>query len=113
MSVKGDEDSPVRELSREWVVPFEMAGRRLDQVLSEVWNDYSRSRLADWIRSGDLTVEGRKVKAKHSLTPGERVRLECQLEAHPDNPQPQAIDLDILIDDPALFVINKPPGMVV
>ncbi|OAB61872.1 RNA pseudouridine synthase [Leptolyngbya valderiana BDU 20041] len=100
-------------MARDWSVPFDQAGRRLDQVLPEVWADFSRSRIAAWIRAGDLTVDGRVVKPKHPVQAGEQVRLQCTLDPHPDNPQPQAIALDILIDDPSVFVVNKPPGLVV
>jgi 23S rRNA pseudouridine1911/1915/1917 synthase len=88
-------------------------GRRLDQVLAEHWQDFSRSRLADWIRSGQVQVDGRKVKPKHAVSVGEQVRLEAELKAHPDNPEAEAIELEVLVDDPALFIINKPAGLVV
>ncbi|MFU8832392.1 MAG: 23S rRNA pseudouridine(1911/1915/1917) synthase RluD [Wenzhouxiangella sp.] len=88
-------------------------GRRLDQVLAERWPDYSRSRLAGWIREGQVQVNGRKVKPRHAVAPGEQVTLEAELAAHPDNPSPQAIDLDVLVDDPALLIVNKPAGLVV
>jgi len=100
-------------LVREWTASFEQSGRRLDQVLSEIWSDFSRSRITAWIRSGALTVDGRRVKPRHAISPDEFVRLACALEAHPDNPQPEAIALDILIDDPEVLVVNKPAGLVV
>jgi 23S rRNA pseudouridine1911/1915/1917 synthase len=89
------------------------AGRRLDQVLAERWPDFSRSRLAVWIRDGQVLVNGRMVKPRHAVAIGEQVTLEAELTAHPDNPSPQAIDLDILVDDPALLIVNKPAGLVV
>jgi 23S rRNA pseudouridine1911/1915/1917 synthase len=100
-------------LEREWTAGFEHAGRRLDQVLSEVWADFSRSRIAAWIRSGEVTVDGHPVKPRHALGPDEAVRLTTRLDAHPDNPRPQAIELEVLIDDPDVLVVNKPPGLVV
>lgn len=102
-----------RPLSRQWMATFEYSGRRLDQALSEVWSDFSRSRITAWIRSGAVTVDGSQVKPKHALSPDETVRLNCKLDAHPGNPQPQAITLDILIDDPEVLVVNKPAGLVV
>lgn len=88
-------------------------GRRLDQVLAERWQDFSRSRLADWIRSGQVQVNGRTVKPKHAVSVGERVLLEAELQAHADNPVAQAIELEVLIDDPEMIIINKPAGLVV
>jgi len=89
------------------------AGRRLDQVLAERWPDYSRSRLAEWIRAGELLVDGRQVKPRHRVSVGECAVLETELAAHPDTPAPQAIELDILHADEAMLIVNKPPGLVV
>lgn len=88
-------------------------GRRLDQVLAERWQEFSRSRLADWIRSGKVQVNGRSVKPRHAVSAGEQVRLEAELQPHPDNPEAQAIALEVLVDDPELIIINKPAGLVV
>jgi len=104
---------PGERLEREWSADFEHAGRRLDQVLSEVWGEFSRSRITAWIRSGEVRVDGRRVKPKHALSPDELVRLDGHLESHPDNPRPQAIELEILIDDPDVLVVHKPAGLVV
>jgi 23S rRNA pseudouridine1911/1915/1917 synthase len=88
-------------------------GRRLDQVLAEHFADFSRSRLAEWIRSGQVRVDGRTVKPRHAVSAGEQVVLEAELTPHPDNPVAEAIALEVLIDDPELIIINKPAGLVV
>ncbi len=89
------------------------AGRRLDQVLAERWPDFSRSRLTAWIRAGDVLVDGRPVKPRHTVCVGESVALETVLEAHPDTPQPEQIALDVLHCDDQVLVVNKPAGLVV
>ncbi|AKS40789.1 RluA family pseudouridine synthase [Wenzhouxiangella marina] len=109
-SVSGSATEAVRQTL---VIPPEAAGRRLDQVLSEAWRDYSRSRLAAWIRSGEILLDGQPVKPKQAVMPGQRVELDGRLEAHPDNPRPQDIELEVLVEDPELFIVNKPPGLVV
>ena len=88
------------------------AGRRLDQVLAEQWDDFSRSRLAGWIKSGEILVDGRAVKPRHTLGGHESVTLVAELKPHSELVA-QKIELDILVDDPAFFIINKPPGLVV
>jgi len=91
----------------------EHAGWRIDQVAAAVWPDYSRSRLAAWIRAGQLKVDGREVKPNYHVSTGEELVLEARLEAHSTNPEPEAMRLTILLDDPELLVIEKPAGMVV
>ncbi len=110
MSVK----TPSRETVRQSVeIAAADQGRRLDQVLAERWADYSRSRISAWIRDGKVRVNGSVVKPRHAVNIGEQVVLEAELTDHPNNPQPEAIALDILVDDPELIIINKPAGLVV
>jgi 23S rRNA pseudouridine1911/1915/1917 synthase len=77
-----------------------------------VWPEFSRSRIAAWIRDGQVRVDGAAVKPKLRLLGGEEILLEAELEAHSDL-EPEAIELDVLVDDPALLIVNKPPGLVV
>lgn len=91
----------------------EQAGQRLDQLLAQVWPDFSRSRLAGWIRDGQVRLNGRQVKPRQTVQVGDRVRLVTELTARPDSPEPEAIALDILYEDAALIIVNKPPGLVV
>jgi len=88
------------------------AGQRLDAVLAELWPEFSRSRIAGWIRDGKVRVDDEMVKPKLRLSGGERVVLAAELIPHSES-QPQAIELDVLIDDPAFLVVSKPPGLVV
>ncbi|MGY6588064.1 MAG: RluA family pseudouridine synthase [Wenzhouxiangella sp.] len=102
-----------RIVSQALRVEFEDQGRRLDQLLAERWQDFSRSRLAEWIRSGQVRVNGVQVKPRHAVSPGDQITLEAELADHPDTPQPQAISLNVLVDHPELLIVNKPPGLVV
>ena len=91
----------------------EQAGLRLDQLLARAWPDFSRSRLAGWIRDGEVRLNDRQVKPRHLVQAGDRVRLLTELVARADTPEPEAIALDILHEDAALIIVNKPPGLVV
>jgi len=94
-------------------VAEQQAGQRLDQLLAQVWPDFSRSRLAAWIRDGQVRLNGKQVKPRQAVQAGDRVRLLTELVARADAPEPQAIALDILYEDGALIIVNKPPGLVV
>ena len=89
-----------------------MRGRRLDQALAELVRDYSRSRLQQWIRAGQVTVDARVARVRETVRGGERVRIEAELAGETEH-APEPIRLDIVHEDAELLVINKPPGMVV
>lgn len=89
-----------------------MGGMRVDQVASQLFPDFSRARLQSWIKSGELTVDGRTVKSKEKLAGGEALVLEATLEQHGDW-QPENIDVDIVFEDEHLLVVNKPTNLVV
>jgi len=93
-------------------IPDQHAGQRLDQVLADLLSEYSRTRIKDWIESGQILVNGSQLRPKDKVIGGERVEVDATL------PEavvvaPQAIDLDVVHQDPHVLVINKPAGLVV
>jgi 23S rRNA pseudouridine1911/1915/1917 synthase len=93
-------------------IPPETAGQRLDQVLSELLSDYSRTRIKTWIESGQVLVNGGQLRPKDKVVGGERVEVNAVLpDAVPV--APEVIDLEIAFKDRHLLVINKPAGLVV
>jgi 23S rRNA pseudouridine1911/1915/1917 synthase len=93
-------------------VPDHAAGRRFDAVLAELFPEYSRSRLAAWIKSGDAKLDGRTVRPRDPVLGGETVTVEAVLETQTHD-APQEIPLQVLYEDEHLLVIDKPPGLVV
>jgi 23S rRNA pseudouridine1911/1915/1917 synthase len=93
-------------------LPEEVQGLRLDQALARALPQYSRARLQSWIEAGAIQVDGRRLRAKDKVVGGERVLIEARLEAD-EQVAAEAMPLEIVFKDRALFVINKPPGMVV
>lgn len=100
----------VFELSAQ--VPLSMSGMRFDQVASELFPDFSRSRLQSWIKDGLLKVDGRTTKPKEKLIGGEVLDLNAELEAQ-GTWEPEEIKLDIVYEDEHLMIINKQAGLVV
>ena len=94
------------------VVPDGAAGRRFDAVLAELFPDFSRSRLAGWIKSGDALLDGKPARPRDPVYGGEQVTLVAVLGIETEA-VPQDIPLDVLYEDDAVFVINKPAGLVV
>jgi 23S rRNA pseudouridine1911/1915/1917 synthase len=99
-------------IHHEAVVPLSAAGRRFDQALAEMFPDYSRSRLTAWVKAGAVTLDGVPAAPRQLLRGGEQVRLEVELETEVTS-APEAIELDIVYEDPHLLVLNKPAGLVV
>jgi 23S rRNA pseudouridine1911/1915/1917 synthase len=93
-------------------IPASSAGRRFDQALAELFPDYSRSRLASWIKAGDVLLDGAAVPPRHIVDGGETVVL----NARPTDEvalAPEGIALDIRYEDADVLVVNKPAGLVV
>ena len=88
------------------------AGKRLDQVAAEWIADFSRGRLQQWIKNGELTVDGRQVKPSFRVVGSELLQIKAELVAGGEV-EPQDIPLDILFEDEHLLVLNKPVGLVV
>ncbi|QHB31602.1 23S rRNA pseudouridine(1911/1915/1917) synthase RluD [Yersinia canariae] len=88
-------------------------GQRLDQALAELFPDYSRSRIKEWILEDRVTVNGKTInKPKEKVLGGELVAIDAQIEEDA-RWAPQEIPLDIVYEDNDILVINKPRGLVV
>jgi 23S rRNA pseudouridine1911/1915/1917 synthase len=96
----------------EAIVPLEAAGQRLDQVLAALFPDFSRTRLQQWIRAGQVTVNGRSLRPRDKVWDGERIVVTATVEAETPS-RGEAIPLDIVYEDHSIIVLNKPPGLVV
>jgi 23S rRNA pseudouridine1911/1915/1917 synthase len=106
-----DAEEPEIEL-QEAVVPLSCAGKRFDQALAEMFPEYSRSRLAEWIRSGDARLGGETARPRDPVRGGETVTVALRTETEVDA-QPEAIPLTIVYEDADVLVIDKPAGLVV
>ena len=94
-------------------IPVEYAGMRFDQALARMFPAHSRSRLASWVKDGRVTLDHVAVDAKHKVWGGERVSVVLPHEARDVSARAEAIALDIVYEDAALLVLNKPAGLVV
>ena len=100
--------------SRSEVLTIEhsLPSERLDTYLRGKFPAVSRGAIQRLIEQGDIRVNGRTVKPTHTPRAGEQVEVHWP-EARPAEAQPEAMPLDILYEDEALLVLNKPPGLVV
>jgi 23S rRNA pseudouridine1911/1915/1917 synthase len=97
----------------EATVGADEAGGRLDRFLASKFTDLSRTRLKGLILDGKVRVGGRTISdPEYRVKPAERIALTLP-PAAPAKPAGENIPLDIVYEDDALVVINKPAGLVV
>ena len=101
-----------RHVSLSQQVSQDSAGARLDQAAAELFPEYSRGRLQQWIKLGELTINGKRAKPSTRVVGGENLAIDAQLVSEGEV-EPQDIPLDIIFSDEHLLVLNKPAGLVV
>ncbi|MCP3710949.1 RluA family pseudouridine synthase [Paraburkholderia sp. CNPSo 3274] len=94
-------------------VPDELAGERLDKVLAKVFPEFSRSRLQGWIEEQRVRVDGKPAKVRQPVPLGATIELVPDLLPEQLSFTPEPVPLDIVYEDDAIVVINKPAGLVV
>ena len=93
-------------------IPDAQRGQRLDQALANLFPDFSRTRLKAWIEAGRVLVDGAKLRPRDLVSGGELVQVDPLHEAAIEM-APESIPLDIIHEDDALLILNKPAGLVV
>ncbi|WP_392565646.1 23S rRNA pseudouridine(1911/1915/1917) synthase RluD [Utexia brackfieldae] len=101
------------EIKLDAIVGETQLGQRLDQALAELFPDYSRSRIKDWITDNRVTVNGQTVnKPKEKVLGGETIVIDAVVDEGISY-QPQNLPLDIVYEDDDILVLNKPCDFVV
>ena len=93
-------------------IPEDLVGLRLDQALARLLPQYSRQRLQGWIEAGSVRLNGLLPRSKDKVFGGEQVRIEAQIQAQ-TAVEAESVPVDVVYEDAALRVINKPAGLVV
>ncbi|WP_163182871.1 RluA family pseudouridine synthase [Neobacillus sedimentimangrovi] len=87
-------------------------GDRIDKVISGLNNEWSRTQVQQWIKNGQILVNGQEVKTNYKCNLGDQIEIQIpepvELEVVPEE-----MDLDIYYEDKDVLVVNKPKGMVV
>ena len=97
----------------ERTIPVPLAGMRFDQALAEMFPQHSRSRMQAWLRAGHILLEGKTVLPRHKVWGGERIDFDLPETGGAQAPAAQPLPLEIVHEDDALMVIDKPAGLVV
>ena len=94
-------------------IPDDMSDLRLDQALARLFPDYSRARLTLWIKAGEVLLDGQIRRPRDRVLGGEMVAIDAAIEDANPASAPEPIDLNIVYEDDALLILNKPVNLVV
>lgn len=102
---------PTRE-PIQWTVEARAHGWRVDHYLSRLYPNFSRAAIQRAIEQQGVLVNGLPVKTSRRLRINDC--LWFRLPPEPDQSvTPEDIPLDVMYDDEAIIVINKPADMIV
>jgi 23S rRNA pseudouridine1911/1915/1917 synthase len=94
-------------------VPDGLAGERVDAAIARMFG-LSRTRAADLIRAGHVTVDGVPPAKSDRVEPGAMLDVEIPASLDPVEIVPEVVEgIKIVHDDDALVVIDKPVGVAV
>ncbi len=95
------------------LIPAQCAGLRIDQALAQMIPEHSRSRIAAWLKDGRILLDSRAVRPDVKVWGGESVDLAVPADPRDAPPQAQDIRINVVYEDDAVLVIDKPAGLVV
>ncbi len=90
------------------------AGQRIDNYLVRLLKGVPKSHIYRILRSGEVRVDGKRIRPTHRLVENESVRIPpIRLEVRSEKSIPQGKQLPVVYEDDALIVLDKPAGMAV
>ncbi|MGK2959629.1 MAG: 23S rRNA pseudouridine(1911/1915/1917) synthase RluD [Candidatus Malihini olakiniferum] len=103
----------VKQVQLTTIVAEYQLGQRLDQALAELFPDYSRSRIKEWILNDWVQINGNVInKPKEKMLGGEAITIDGLIDEEV-RWEAQESALDIVYEDQDILVINKPFDLVV
>ena len=87
-------------------------GQRIDKLLSEMNDEWSRSQLQDWIKEDLVKVNDKVIKSNYKVKLNDHI-IVTEKEVVEADIQPEDLNLDIYYEDEDVAIVYKPKGMVV
>ncbi len=103
-------EKPVNHLS--FIVPNDYLGQRVDKVLAQLCEDYSRSAVQSWIKRGLVRLDDEVPRQKDKVYGGEQIEVDVPHEEAGEWVA-QDLPIDIVFEDEHMLVVNKPAAWVV
>lgn len=89
-----------------------LALQRIDKVLPQFNQEWSRSQIQDWIKEGQVKVNGKVVKSNYKVKLNDSIEV-TEAELIEADIKPENLNLDIYYEDEDVAIVYKPKGMVV
>jgi len=86
---------------------------RIDKFLGDRIAGISRTKIKDGILNGNIQVNGELTKANYKVHPLDKIDVVFRRERESSELVAEDIPLDIVYEDDAILILNKPAGMVV
>ncbi|MES2212790.1 MAG: 23S rRNA pseudouridine(1911/1915/1917) synthase RluD [Pseudomonadota bacterium] len=102
----------VNDFEYDGVLPDELTGLRIDAALAQLFPEHSRARLTEWLRNGQILVNGQSCLPKTKVVGGTPFSVRVVLQ-NLDHMVPQEMPLNIAYEDDEVLVINKDADVVV
>ncbi|MGD6803606.1 RluA family pseudouridine synthase [Rossellomorea aquimaris] len=96
----------------EHIVREEEKSLRLDKMLTQLEEEWSRSQVQQWIKEGNVKVNGAEAKTNYKCAVDDKISISIP-EPEELDVVAEELDLDIRYEDSDVIVVNKPRGMVV
>ncbi|WP_285490065.1 RluA family pseudouridine synthase [Staphylococcus haemolyticus] len=90
----------------------ELVGQRIDKLLPEFNNEWSRSQIQDLIKEDLVTVNEKVIKSNYKVKLNDLI-IVTEKEVVEADIQPENLNLDIYYEDEDVVIVYKPKGMVV
>ncbi len=86
---------------------------RIDKFLMDRLPNVTRSKIQEGIGNNHILVNEQSVKSNYKVRPGDAIKIVLPTPPRDTEVIPEDIPLDIVYEDEALLIVNKPAGMVV
>jgi 23S rRNA pseudouridine1911/1915/1917 synthase len=86
---------------------------RIDKYLMNMIPNATRNKIQNAATSGDIYVNDLPVKSNYKVKPLDVIRIMLSHPPFENRVDPEDIPLDIVYEDDALLLVNKPPNFVV
>lgn len=100
------------KIQHQIVIPDDYINERLDQTLAKLMPEYSRTQIKAWLDEGAILINGQPLKGKTKIKGGEQVIVTATIKEQPIW-EAKPIPLNIVYEDEAIIIINKPAGLTV